>query len=234
MANDLNSEIFGAVNLGSSLSVVGEVILWTLIVVLVLALAYLVYYLFSFRNTLILRDATNGFKIIKKARWKEKRDKNNNIWLVTPFNRLKKPLPPSKSIEITPKGKKWVEAWRGEDTETLIWATDTFNYNTYKEEHPEFQPLTTQERELLVNEIAKSHAYKTKSTAELILQISLIMAPIILIAVIGLTLGDITEALVQYSQPLTNSLTSVAESFENSANALAGVQNAPDVLEVPN
>lgn len=235
MAEDLNSEIFGAINLGASVSLVGDVLLWSLGVILVLGIVYFLYYLMSFNNTLILRDATNGNKIVKKMKWKERRDKNNNIWLLTPFNKIKKPLPPSESIEITPKGKKWVEAWRGEDTETLIWVKDTFNYQNYKENYPEFQPLTTQERELLVNEISKSQQYNKRNLFDTIVQVSLIMAPIILIAIVGLTLGDITEALTSYATPLTSTLQSVGANFENAMETLSCVQTIDGGnVEIPN
>lgn len=233
----VESEIFGSVDVAGSLGVIGDVLLWTFIILSVLGIVYLVWYLMSFRNTLIIRDAINERKVISKKNWKEKRDKNNNIWLITPFNRIKKSLPPAKAIEITSKGRKWVEAWRGEDTETLIWIKDGFNYETYKEEHPEFQPLITQERELLINEISKSHAYKKRSLYDTIVQISLIMAPIILIAVIGLVLGDITEGLNTYAAPLTNTLQSVGESFVTASENLAGIQTINDVAinaEIPN
>lgn len=235
MANeDISTQILGSMKLGATAGLVGNIILYSFLLLLVVGIIYLMYYLFSFTNTLIVRDAINGRKIVKKVKWKESRDSKNNIWLITPFNRIKKPLPPSDSIEVTPKGKKWVEAWRGEDTESFLWIKDTFDYNTYKTAHPEFQPLTTQERELLVNEVYKSQAYKKRNLYDTIVQVSLIMAPIILIAVIGLTLGDITEALNEYSAPLTSALSNVADSFEASANALAGIQEVTvDVTGVP-
>lgn len=220
--------IIGSVDVYATLGVVGDVLLWSLIVLSVVGIIYLIWYLMSFKNTLIIRDAVNERKVVSKKNWKEKRDRNGNIWLITPFNRIKKALPPSKAIEITTKGRRWVEAWRGEDTETLIWIEDPFNYQTYKEQNPEFQPLTTQERELLINEISKSHEYKKKTTYELIVQISLIMAPIILIAVIGLVLGDITESLNAYSAPLTSTLDKVATSFETASENLAGLQTIRD------
>lgn len=237
MAEDvLGGDIIGGVNLTSSVGVIGDVLLWAFIVLLILGGVYLVYYLFSFQNTLIVRDTVNNRKVIKKVKWKETKDRNNVVWMVTPFNKLKKPLPPSDAIELTPKGKKWVEAWRGEDSETFVYVTDKFNYETYKKENPEFQPLGTAERELLVNQIAKSAKFTKKNGWEIALQISLIMAPVIMIAVIGITLGDITEGLTSYAKPLTGTLNNVADSFERASMNLAGIQEAPqdNVLEVPN
>lgn len=234
MAEDLNS-IVSSYNVTGTLGAVGDVLLWAFIVLAVLGIVYLIYYLMSFKNTLVIRDTINQRKIISTRKWKEKRDKNNNIWLITPFNRIKKPLPPAKAIEISIKGRKFVEAWRGEDTETFIWIEDDFDYETFKESNPEFQPLTTQERELLINEISKSHAHKKRSLFDTIIQVSLIMAPIILIAVIGLVLGDITEGLNTFSKPLTNAMETTSQAFVTASENLAGIQTLDELpLEAPN
>lgn len=239
MAEDLGS-VVGAVNfdaVSSGFATLGTILYWTLFIAVICGAAYFIWYWLSFKNTLVVRDVVNGRKLVRKYRWKEFKDKNKNIWMISPFKQLKKALPPDESIDITPKGKKWVEAWRGEDTETFIYAKDDFQYNKYKEGHPEFQPLTTQERELLVNEIMKSHEYKKKTTTEMILQIAMYMAPVILIAVIAITIGDVTEALVEYSKPLTSTLNNVANSFEEAAKTLAGVQEVGSntvIAEAPN
>lgn len=233
MAEDvIGGDIIGAVNITGSLDVVGTVFLWLLIAGSVIGGVYLIYYLTSFKHTLIIRDGANNRKVIKKIKWKEQKDKRNVIWLVTPFGRMKKPLPPNDAIEITPRGKKWVEAWRGEDTESLVYCIDKFNYDKFREENPEFQPLMTQERELLSNQVAKSAKYKTKNLYEMIVQVSLIMAPIILIAIIGLTLGDITEALNSYSGPITNAVERAADSFETASENLAGIQTVDNTVSV--
>jgi hypothetical protein len=232
----LGGDIIGGVNVTQSFDVLGTVMLWGFIIVLVLGMVYLLYYLFSFKNTLIIRDTAHNRKVIRKVKWKETKDRKNVIWMVSPFNRMKKPLPPSDAIEITPTGKKWVEAWRGEDSESLIYAKDTFNYDEFSKDNTGFQPLTTQERELLVNQVAKAAAYKTKNVYEMAVQITMIMAPIILIAVIGLTLGDISEGLTQFATPITNTMNTVADSFVTASENLAGIQTVEDVVpvEVPN
>lgn len=224
----------GNIDFTSGIADLGNIALWVLIGALIIGIFYFVYYISSFKHTLIVRDIVNGRKLIRRFKWREHKDKKKNIWLQTPFNKIKKPLPPNRSVEVTPKGKKWVEAWRGEDTETLVYINDRFDYDQYKDENESFQPVTTQERELIVTELSKAAAYKKKTTAELILQISLIMAPILLIAIIGIVLGDITEALVTYSQPLTDTLTTVSDNFVTASNNLAGIQEVTQEVEVPN
>ena len=82
--------IIGSVDVYATLGVVGDVLLWSLIVLSVVGIIYLIWYLMSFKNTLIIRDAVNERKVVSKKNWKEKRDRNGNIWLITPFNRIKK------------------------------------------------------------------------------------------------------------------------------------------------
>lgn len=235
MAEDLNNIVSGY-DVAGTLGTMGDILLWAFVVALVIGIVYLIYYLMSFKNTLIIRDTINKRKIISVKKWKEKRDRNNNIWLITAFNRIKKPLPPAKAIEISIKGRKFVEAWRGEDTETFIWIEDAFDYENFKDKHSEFQPLTTQERELLINEISKSHAHKKRSLYDTIVQISLIMAPIILIAVIGLVLGDITEGLSTFAAPLTEVMKTTSEAFVTASENLAGIQTLSDIPleDIPN
>lgn len=217
-------------NVISGFGVFGEVILYVVMGLLIIGLVYLLYYMTTFKNKLIIRDIANGRKIITIKRWKERRGKDSNIWLVTPFNKIKKPLPPAKAIELTGRGRKIVEAYRGEDTDTLVWIEDSFDYQEFKESSADtFKPLTTQERELLIAQVAKAHSYKKKSTWEMVMAISLFMAPVIMIAIIGLTLGDITEALSTYSQPITSSLERVSNSFVEASNNIANIQT-PDVI----
>lgn len=235
--NDLLNGVITSANVTSNVALFGEIFLYAIVGIAVIGLIYLVYYLTTFKHTLIIRDAVHGRKVISKKKWKEKRGKDNNIWLITPFNRIKKPLPPTDAVEITARGRKWVEAWRGEDTESLIYIKDEFNYKSYKAEHSDFQPLTTQERELLIAQVTKAHSYKKKTTWERVVTIAIFMAPLLMIAIIGLTLGDITEALTEYSKPLTNSLATTSQAFVEASNNLANIQT-PEVIinpeEVPN
>lgn len=231
-------ETFSTTNVTSGFAVAGEVLLWLFVALLVGALIYLLYYITTFKHQLVIRDIAHGRKIISKLKWKEKKTKDGNIWLVTPFNKIKKPLPPSNAIELTKKGKKFVEAYRGEDTDTLVWIRDNFDYEVFKNNNINtFQPVTTQERELVINQLKKAYAYKKMGKLEIIMAVSIFMAPVIMIAIIGLTLGDITEALTTYSEPLTNTLNTVSENFVQASNNLAGIQTPEPIVNqtgVPN
>lgn len=224
-------------NVAGTAGTFSQVLSWGLLILAVGGLLYLLYYLFTFKNTIVIREVINGRKIIHTKKWKIQKDKNNNLWLITPFKKLKKQIPPTESIDLTTKAKKWVEAWRGDDSETFIWCKDDFQYEDFKKtNYQEFQPLMTAERELLVNEIAKSNAYNKRSTMDVILQLAPYMFLIILIAVISFTIGDVTTALTDFNSQMTEPLAKVSTAFERASENLGGIQN-PDVIpvaEVPN
>lgn len=190
--------------------------------------SWFLWYTYSFKNRLIVRSLTNNRKVIKVYRWKERKNKNGSKWLITPFQRIKTELPPNDAIEINSKGRLFVECWAAEDSESLIWVKDGFNYDNYlNKENKGFDPLTTTHRELLINEIAKSREYEGKTTWDRIIQISMWLVPIIMVLVISLTIGDITSAINEYRGPLDQTLKGIGASFERAAENLASVQTVP-------
>jgi hypothetical protein len=209
------------------------VILWIFVGLMIIGLGYFVWYLMSFKNRLIVRDLINNRKIIRPYKWKEWKDKKGNRWLITRFKKIKKSLPPEESIDINNKGRKFVEAWRSsEDADTLIWIKDGFNYSKEKEKLKEafgFEPLTTLDRELLVEEIIKSKEYEGTDLLTKIMQIATFAVPIILVVVLAFTLGDITEALTTYSNSVTGPLERISTAFETASENMAGIQNTDKI-----
>lgn len=233
-------ENFGSnINFGGVAQGFSTIVTWVIVLGVIALIAWLLWYIQSFKNTLVVRDVVNQRKIINLYKWKIVKDKNNVSWLVTRFNRIKKQLPPSNSIDITNKAKKWVEAWRGSDNDTFLWASDDFNMESFARENVElFQPLLTTERELLANEIAKSNAYMKKTAWELIAQLAVPIGAIIFVAVIAFTIGDVTQELTEFNERMTQPLSRVAESFVTASENLARIQNVDTITinntEVPN
>jgi len=217
------------------------VLMWIFIGLMVCGLMFFVWYIMSFKNTLIVRDLVNNRKIIRKYKWKEHKDKKGTVWLITPFKKIKKSSPPEEAVDINNKGKKFVEAWRSsEDPNTLIWIEDNFKYSEEKKKLKAkgFEPLTTLERELLIEELVKAKDYEGTDVLNKILQIAVFMVPIILVVVIAFTLGDITEALTTYANDLKGPMSNIAEAFERASENIGGIQNVARTnttgIEVPN
>lgn len=238
MASDGALDLIGqGINISGTANTLATIGTWLVFLTVILGSLYALYYIMSFKHTLIVRDIVNGRKIVTKYKWKEAKDKKKNTWLMTTFGKIKKPLPPSKAIELTPKGKKFVEAWRGEDNDTLIWVNDDFDLETYKETLGDaFQPLTTQDRALLAEEIVDSHKYRQTSNLDRLVQVGMTLAPVIMIIVIAVVLGDITSALGEYANAVTEPMNTIAESLREASANFGSVQNAPTNLptEAPN
>lgn len=204
------------------------VIMWIFIGLMIIGVGFFIWYLLSFKNTLVIRDLINNRKIIRKYKWKEYKDKKGTVWLITPFKKIKKSSPPEEAVDISNKGKKFVEAWRSsEDTNTLIWIEDDFKYSEAKEKLSSkgFEPLTTLERELLIEELVKAKDYEGTDFLTKILQIAVFMIPIILVVVIAFTLGDITDALTTYANNVKEPMANIANTFERASENIAGIQN---------
>jgi len=216
------------------------VMLWVFVSLMMIGLGVFAWYIMSFKNKLIIRDLVNNRKIVRTYKWKEHKDKKGTTWLITPFKKLKKSTPPPEAIDINNKGRKFVEAWRSsEDPSTLIWVKDSFEYSKEKEEMEKngFEPLTTLERELLIEELVKAKDYEGTDLMSKILQIATFMVPIILVVVIAFTLGDITDALTEYASSIKEPMAKISEAFERASENMAGIQNTDmtnTTLEVPN
>lgn len=231
MAETMNTAL-NAIDWGGVGQGVAQFFTWTLLIILIVGLIWFAWYWFSFKNTYELREVSNNRKIVGRGRWKVIRDKKGNRWFVTRFyNRLfgriglKKSMPPEAAIELNKRGSKHVLGWRLADSDTIIWAADTFTEKRYKDEKgTAFQPLDTAEREMLVREIEKAESYEGKNLSAIVMQVVLIAAPIILIAVIALTIGDVTEALGDLMQEVIDPLDKLVDQMGRYTDTLKGVQ----------
>jgi len=218
------------------------VLLWIFIGLLIVGIGVFVYYLMSFKNKIVIRDLVNNRKIIRTYKWKEWKDKKGNRWFITPFKKIKKSLPPEEAIDITAKGRKYVEAWRSGDGDSLVWIKDDFKFDkeTKKKLNEDFgfEPLTTLDRELLVDEIIKAREYEGTPLIDKVLKIATFMIPIILVVVIAFTLGDITDALNSTANAVTGPMNNIAQAFERASENMAGITNTDyvndTIIEVPN
>jgi len=228
-----------SVDVGATLGIFSQLLTWIIFLGVAGVLLWFFWYWQSFKHTLVVRDVINNRKIIKVYKWKIVKDKNNVSWLATRFGKIKKQLPPSEVIDITEKARKWVEAWRGSDNDTILFAVDDFNMEKFTANNKDiFQPFITNERELLANDIAKANAYNKKNTWELIATMAVPIGAIIFVAIIAFTIGDVTNALTEFNERMTQPLATVANSFVEASENLARIQQAPDVnindSEVPN
>lgn len=122
-----------------------------LLVFAVIGVACFIAWLFLQYNIRVrVKEITGGRKIIHDTRARLlKKEKKLKIWA---FNE-KAPLPPASAINVTKKGKKYVEAYYINNQ--YIYATDNITA-----EHIEYEPLKTDDREFYLNEMREAEERK--------------------------------------------------------------------------
>ena len=130
------------------------------------------------------------------------------------------PIPPQEAIDYDPKKKKKVvEAW--------YTSEQGIEYIQDKGEITGFQPLTTKQRAMLVNQIRKKEERKNQGWQQ---HIPLIVGAIAIVAILAILLifwGDAIEPMHTYASQMET----VANKFEAVANKLAAVEQDRQILD---
>jgi len=195
-------------------------VLWILISGCGIAVIAMIWYVLSFKIKVTIREIVdeNSNKVIMYDRAKVWVDKKGNKWYKFLKLKRKEPMPPSSAIKITHKGKKQVEYYLTEDG-VLIPIVDSFDYEKYKEENQEkiqeyiksakdaktkipfakdiFQPFTTNQRALMINELDASDEYKKKSLRDLIAQAIPYIALVMIITVFLIFFGEAVNPIME-------------------------------------
>lgn len=191
-----------------------------IIVGMAIAGAIVVYfgYLASFKHKVRVKDVVNGRKIISDEKAREFKDRDGVVYWQLLRKRQLIPVPPPDCIEIDKRGRKCVEAYKTETGE-FVFAKDTASISGVpkeileiknKEERAEkikewqeenniinaFQPLTTQQRILYLNQLKKAEAKKTKPWQDYILPVAAIGALVILVVSMMIFYGDMARPLL--------------------------------------
>lgn len=160
---------------------------WILLILLFIFLAVIVFFIvqiLTFKHKFRVRQVVNGRKIViddKAREYIDKEDKNT-YWQLLKLKQ-KIPIPPPEAIDIDKKGKKVVEAYQN--------STGEFSYINDKAEVKSFEPLTTNQRLLLINQIKKAQSRKTQSWKENLPQMVFAGAVVIILVSMMVFWGDI-------------------------------------------
>jgi len=192
---NLADEIMGS--LSSITSGIGDVGYWLIIIVMIVAiiglLAYMVYHVLRHKHTFIIRELTSGRKRILKDRARDWTDKNGVKYWKLLFARHTVPVPPEEAIELTAKGKLFVEAYRTKNDE-YIYIQDGENVAGSDNS---FRPITTNQRAALANQIRKKFDRKTRSWHEMIPIIASGFVLVIIFAMALIFWNDITKPSIE-------------------------------------
>jgi len=216
--------VFGidALDVGSVIGGISTIVN-TLIYVIVLGVigvvAFYFFYVSQFKHTIIIKKIVNGRKLVGSDKFREITDKNGNVWYQLKRRRKNVPRPPSGAVEITAKGCMYVMAYETESGE-LIYGKDTADVKEVPKEIMDmedgdkkskaledwrkknktidsYQPLTTNQRLILINQIAKSQARRKTHWKDMILPITGIAALVIIIVALLAFWGEIAEPALQ-------------------------------------
>jgi len=153
------------------------------------------YQFFAFNKTVIVRKVANGRKMIFYD--KAKLVKGKDGVLKYRFQKLKifAPLPPTEAIELTKKGKEFLECYLLETGE-VTWITDA------NEKIGVLEPFTTNQRQMLEHEFYKAHLEKGKSWTEQLGMIVYVGALVILVIAMMVFYGDMGKPLLEMGDKL--------------------------------
>jgi hypothetical protein len=212
----------------------GDTILWVLLIGLVIAIIWMLWYVMSFKHKVVIREvAKDGKTIVKFDKAKSFKDKIGVTWWKLFRYRVKLPEPMSDSIDITAKGKKVVEFFKTEDG-MFIPASVGFDYDDFKEQTG-FKPLPSSQRQMIIHEFRESEGYKKKSMTDLLRDAVPYMALIMLIVALLIFMPDIIESKAE----VVSAYGGVADRLYDVSDRLAeagctGSGGSPVVIEPPN
>ena len=153
----------------------------------------------SYNYKLRIRELTSGkVRLIKDIRAKIKKDKDKieYLGLYGKFNHLKGfPLPPENVIDYDPhKKKKVIECYYSAD-KGIVYITDENEVNG-------FEPFTTKQRAMMVNQLFKKEARKIRKWTD---NIPMIVGGITLVLILTVLLifwGEAIKPMVEFSDKL--------------------------------
>jgi len=165
---------------------------WSLIFVGVGLLGYLGFMLFGFfkyKHRMVVRQVTRDKLYIIYDKVKVIKIEGVDYWQLKKLKDII-PVPPSYAIDITKKGKFFVEAYRNENAE-YVYIKDSVDKANF------FQSLSTNQRLIWINQIKKAHSKKKAAWQDFA---PLIASGMILIVITAILFGfweDITKPSLQ-------------------------------------
>lgn len=217
---DLN--LLGGVNVSGMMKSV-TTILYFIIIFGVLGLAgWFTWLKMSYKVHVVVRkiagDRTLTFKdkarIIKKKgkpiRWKLQKLKDYI------------PVPPKDAIDITTKGKQWLECYYTQDGE-YVYLIDDLHKNS---DVGSLYPLKNSDKEFYAQQLEEANKYKTRKLSDILMQMAPIMAIIMILVIFMIFFDKVvapTGALAGSLQEASKSLASAINTMQSCTQTIGGV-----------
>lgn len=229
--------------------------LWLIILIAVLGIiAFFVLVIAKFKFKVQVRELASGRKIITNDKAKLFKSKDGVLFWKLMKGKDVIPIPPEESIELDKHGKKHVVVYKTQTGE-YIYAKDTNNHldppeellkipdKTKREEELKkwrkennivqpFQPLTTIQRQILINQVIKAQERKNKGWRDMILPIAGIGALVILVVSLMIFYGEIAKPVLEAKEIDTAQLKAMQEIVDTQKEIKLGIQKIEGETEV--
>lgn len=197
---------------------------WLVVIIAISGLAWFIVWWNSYKIIFIIRIVAGNrtatifdrAKIIRKQgkpiRWKLRR------------RREFVPVPPKQAIDITTKGKEFVEAYYTEDGE-YHYIVDIH----HKDKHiGSLNPITSSDKEFYAQQVEEGEKYKHKTLGEIMLQIAPILAIVIILVVFMVMFDNVVKPSIEMGNSLQGVAHSLQLAIESMNSCVQNVQIAPN------
>lgn len=152
----------------------------------------------SFKHEAIIRLMTGQQEIVLKDKFKEIKDKNGVRRFQFLRRRIKPVAPDREAIDITKKGKMFVEVRIYPDG-NLKWLSSRGTSSPVQEG---FAQLNSEDATMMAHEIREAIAYKPKKLNEIVLQLAPYMVVLMILVIFMLFFGEVIAPLETLSVQL--------------------------------
>jgi len=176
-------------------------------------LGWWIYRLIKYNKRAIIRTVIGNNVIVQQDWCKEYKDKKTQAY----YWKLKRrkhniPRPPPLALDVTNKGKEWVEMFYIGQGQYVPCKTEKPDFAQSPDFINTFQPITESQRQTYADQYEKSLGFQRLSLAQ-ILQIAFpFIAVILILTVFMLFFGDVSKPLADMSSRVQDATIKVSES----------------------
>lgn len=217
----------GAANFGAGAM---DVLLYVILALVVLGLAFFIWYMLSFKHQVIVRYLTRSGSFIIRDRAKVVKEDGVLYWKFLKGKMVATP-PPKAAINVTKKGRLFAECYITEDNPEPVWMIDR-GIDKTNTEKSSFRPVTTQQRALIVSRIRKAESRRGSTLWDKIQAIVMPVSVVLVLLLLFVFWGDITKTSTDALKEAQGMFEQNAQIAESNARILAVLAGKLDAGEI--
>lgn len=182
----------------AAVDIMGQVfmVIWIILGMVALVAGWMFFALFSkFKYKVRVRELVNDRKIVFDDRARLIEKDGQKYWKLMKL-KDKLPIPPAEVIDIDNKGKRVVEVYRNAQGEHF-WIKDDAIVK-------EFQPITTEERDFLINNFQRAEKRRGKKWTDQLPVLAGLGALVIIVVCLMIFWGDMAKPILEMGDKLNH------------------------------